>query len=304
MPGQIRTVTGDIPAPQGTVLIHEHLQIDLSHNKGPQTVIGPEDLPDVVADLAEVREKHALALVCELSVPALAATRRRCAASRRNFRVEVVAATGYYWDPIHPDVMQESADTLHARMAQEIERGIGDTGIVCGVIKVGTDAGAPPPAAERLFTAAAKTQRSTGAAIICHTSTPDQAQWQIDVMEAAGADLSRVLISHLHTLQDFGDLRRFAARGVRFGFDQIGFAKGPSFVDYADLICASIDAGLIDQMMISTDVARRVRLRCNGGTSYGTLFSELLPILRERGVTQEQIRTLLNRNPCRFLALA
>jgi phosphotriesterase-related protein len=304
MSGLIRTVTGDIDPPGGTVLVHEHLQIDLSHNKGPQTVLGPNDQDDVIADLSDARHKYGLALVADLSVPGSGRDPGGLRRISQNSRVSVVAATGYYWDPIHRDVLTGTVESLCASMAGEIENGIGDTGVRCGVIKVGTDVGAPPAAAERLFVATAKASRDTGAAVVCHTSTPDQAQWQIDVLEGAGANLSRVLISHLHTLPSFDDLCAFAARGIRFGFDQIGFASGPTYAHYADLIVKTIEAGLLEQLMISTDVARRVRLQRYGGTSYGTLFSELLPLLRERGVTAAQIETLVNRNPCGFLARA
>lgn len=304
MTGRIRTVTGDVDPPDGTILVHEHLQIDLSHNKGPQTVIGPDDVDDVIADLREARALHGLALVADLSVPGSgrdpAALRRISEASG----VGVIAATGFYWDPIHPDVMHKDRDALAAQMRDEIETGILDTGVCCGVIKIGTDAGAPPPEMAKLFAAAAQAQAATGAAIICHTSTPDQAHWQIDVLEKAGATLERVLVSHLHTLADFGELERIASRGVKVGFDQIGFASGPSYHDYAELIHRAVNAGLIAQVMISTDVARRVRLRRHGGTSYGTLFSELLPALRARGITDDEIDILVRRNPGALLALA
>ena len=38
-PGMIRTVLGDITPPTGPILAHEHLQIDLSHNKGLDNVM-------------------------------------------------------------------------------------------------------------------------------------------------------------------------------------------------------------------------------------------------------------------------
>ena len=68
MAGTIRTVLGNIAPPAGLTLIHEHLQIDLSHNKGPQTVLGPEDIDDIIHDLAAARRDHGLSLITDLSV--------------------------------------------------------------------------------------------------------------------------------------------------------------------------------------------------------------------------------------------
>ena len=45
----IRTINGDIDSFGGMVLAHEHLQIDLSDRKGPQTVLGPAHEADITA---------------------------------------------------------------------------------------------------------------------------------------------------------------------------------------------------------------------------------------------------------------
>ena len=47
----IRTVLGDIAPTRGPVLVHEHLQIDLSAQKGPNNVLGPVQEDEIVADL-------------------------------------------------------------------------------------------------------------------------------------------------------------------------------------------------------------------------------------------------------------
>ena len=61
--------------------------------------------------------------------------------------------------------------------------------------------------------------------------------------------------------------------------------------------------GLAGQLILSSDMARRTRLRRHGGTSYSTVFTHFLPLLRERGVTSAQIDTMLRDNPARLLGL-
>jgi len=41
----IRTVTGDVEAIHGRILAHEHLQIDLSAQKGPANKVGEAEIP-------------------------------------------------------------------------------------------------------------------------------------------------------------------------------------------------------------------------------------------------------------------
>ena len=64
----IRTVTGDVERIEGRILAHEHLQIDLSAQKGPANKIGEDEVPAVVADLRTAKE-HGLAAITDLSAP-------------------------------------------------------------------------------------------------------------------------------------------------------------------------------------------------------------------------------------------
>ena len=64
----IRTVTGDIAAVHGRILAHEHLQIDLSAQKGPANRIGEDEEEAVVDDLRHAKE-FGLAAITDLSAP-------------------------------------------------------------------------------------------------------------------------------------------------------------------------------------------------------------------------------------------
>jgi phosphotriesterase-related protein len=297
----IRTVTGDIAGCDGPALVHEHLRIDLTRRLAA-IVIGPADEADVVSDLRRAAAEHGLRMVADLSV---IGSGRDVLALRRMSEVSgvaVVCATGFYWDPLPDLVHDASLEDLRDRMVAEIETGVEDTGIRCGVIKVGTDANAPAEAFERVFRAAALAAVATGAAVITHTTRPDQAEWQMDVLERCGLDLGRALISHFNAV-DVARLELVARRGVFLGIDQIGFAKGPGYAALADLVAGACARGLAGQLILSSDMARRTRLHRHGGTSYGTVFTHFLPLLRERGVTPDQIDTMLRRNPMRLLSL-
>jgi phosphotriesterase-related protein len=299
----IRTVTGDIDAPRGPALVHEHLRIDLTSTKGPDTILAEAEEADVIADLRWTVGEHDLCLVGDLSVPGSGREPAVLQRVSRGAGVPVVCATGVYWDPLPPEVSDMSVAALRDMMVGEITKGIAGTEIRCGVIKIGTDGKAPTPGFQRVFEAAARAAQATGAAVITHTTKPDEAEWQMDALERAGADLRRVLISHLGRV-DIARLARVARRGVFMGVDQIGFAKGPSYAQYADLVAAACREGLAGQLVLSSDMARRTRLYRAGGTSYGTVFSQFLPLLRERGVLAEQIDTMMTRNPARLFELA
>src|SRR5262245_66652578 len=93
----IRTVTGDVEGIEGRILPHEHLQIDLSAQKGPANKLGEDEIPAVVEDLRTA--KDFLAAITDLSAPFWGrdpATLRRISEASG---VKVICAAGYYWDP-------------------------------------------------------------------------------------------------------------------------------------------------------------------------------------------------------------
>jgi phosphotriesterase-related protein len=298
----IRTVTGDVESISGRILAHEHLQIDLSAQKGPANKVGEAEIPAVVEDLRQAKE-YGLAAITDLSAPlwgrAPAALRRISEAAG----VLVVCAAGYYWDPF-PDVAENApVEKIRDAMIGEVETGADGTDVRCGVIKVGT-AREPNEPAERLFRAAAAASKATGAPVITHTSSPDQAAWHVRVLERAGMDMSHVVISHMGAAKDVSALVELARAGVFMGVDKVSFPKGPSNVELADLVRDACDKGLERQIILSSDIARRTLLSRYGGRGYCTVFRDFVPMLEERGIPAATIETMLCDNPARMLRLA
>jgi phosphotriesterase-related protein len=299
----IRTVTGDIAGVTGRILLHEHLQIDLSAQKGPANRIGAAEEDDVIDDLRHAKE-FGLAAITDLSAPGWG---RDPVALRRISQaagVAVVGAAGFYWDPFPQIAIEGTVEVLRNAMIAEIETGVGDTGVRCGVIKVGTNRGEPDAVADRLFRAAADAAAETGAPIITHTSSPDQAAWHVRTLERAGMDLSHVVISHMGAAQGVSELVELARSGVFMGVDKVSFPKGPTNVQLADLVREACNKGLERQLILSSDLARRTLLRRHGGRGYCTVFKDFVPMLRERGITPGQIDTMLHDNPARLLTFA
>jgi phosphotriesterase-related protein len=298
----IRTVTGDIAGVAGRILAHEHLQIDLSAQKGAANRLGADEEQAVIDDLRDAKD-FGLAAITDLSAPGWG---RDPVALRRiseQSGVAVIYAAGFYWDPFPEIALKGSVEQLRDAMIAEVETGVGGTGIRCGVIKVGTNRGAPGEAEERLFHAAAVAAMATGVPVITHTSSTDQAPWHLRVLEGAGMDMSHVVISHMGAAHDVSELVEVARAGVFMGVDKVSFPKGPTNVELADLVRDACGKGLERQIILSSDIARRTLLRRYGGHGYRTVFADFLPMLRERGISEAQIETMLHDNPSRMLTL-
>jgi phosphotriesterase-related protein len=299
----IRTVTGDIAAVRGRILAHEHLQIDLSAQKGPANRIGAAEEQAVVDDLRQAKE-FGLAAITDLSAPDWGRDPIALRRISEQAGVAVVCAAGFYWDPFPAIALDGTVERLRDVMIAEIEAGVGGTGIRCGVIKVGTNRGEPEGVAERLFRAAVGAACATGAPIITHTSSPDQAAWHVRVLERAGMDMSRVVISHMGAAQDVAELVELARSGVLMGIDKVSFPKGPNNDQLADLVRDACERGLERQLILSSDLARKTLLRRYGGRGYCTVFADFVPMLLHRGISPLQIETMLHDNPMRLLTFS
>ncbi len=298
----IRTVTGDVDAIAGRILPHEHLQIDLSAQKGAANKVGAGEEDAVVEDLRAAKALG-LAAVTDLSAPSWGRDPMALRRISERSGVKVVCAAGYYWDPFPEIALKSSVEEIRDAMIAEIETGTDGTDVRCGVIKVGT-AREPNEPAERLFKAAALASRATGAPVITHTSNTGQAQWHIRVLEGAGMDMARAVISHMGAAKDISELVEVGRCGAFMGVDKVSFPKGPTNPELADLVRDACDKGLARQFLLSSDVARRTMLSRYGGKGYPTVLRDFVPMLKERGIPAATIEAMLSDNPRRMLTFA
>ena len=110
-------------------------------------------------------------------------------------------------------------------------------------------------------------------------------------------------IGHLGGLDDpeAAVHRRIAARGAFVGFDRLG--GGPD----ADgrkvpMIQALIADGHADRVLLASDFAAAQDIQRNGGPGYAKTITRFVPMLREAGVTDDEIHAMTVDNPLRFLA--
>ena len=88
------------------------------------------------------------------------------------------------------------------------------------------------------------------------------------------------------------------------GIEKIGFIARRSNAELADLVRDACEAGLERQIILSFDVVRKDRLLRHGGSSYSAVFVDFFPMLRERGVSAQQIDVMMCKNPQSILNFA
>jgi phosphotriesterase-related protein len=171
-------------------------------------------------------------------------------------RVNIVCSTGmfhsangfgvpFYW-------RVQSAEAIARMYLNEIENGIGRTGVRPGVIKIAT--GNPVSDIDRkVVTAAAMAAHESGLPVMSHCQDSTGATVQQDILQANGVDLARCLIGHLDGPIGAPEIEAIADRGSFVGIDRIGLSKFTSDPARVATIRQLIDDGYADRICVSQD---------------------------------------------------
>lgn len=227
----------------------------------------------------------------------------------------IVMGAGYYIASSHPAGMDDrSPDALAEEMVADMTIGVGNTGIKTGLIgELGC--GWPLHDNERkVLVAAAHAQKETGASILIHPGRAEAAPFEVlDIIAGAGGDVERVVMGHIgRTYADVERVIELAKTGCYLTYDQFGwessyFSYGvmdfPNDAQRMDHIQRLIDAGYGDKVVIGQDICGQHHLVKYGGWGYGHIVEHIIPRLRDRGVTEDQIEAIYTGNPAAVLTL-
>jgi phosphotriesterase-related protein len=337
--GTVQTVLGAIePAQLGFVHMHEHLLCDLTgyltaEQKSAGDAVVPanytrsrvdRDNPDdmrlddadvATAELRAFGELGGGTLVDVTSV-GLGRRPRALAEISRDAGVHVVMGTSFYAQAFHPKYVPTlSIDDIEAGITRDIVEGAEQSGIRAGIIG---EVGMSHPASRdetRILVGSTRAARATGASLLVHPGRDVTSPFDhLDLIEGEGLPLDRVVMSHVdRTLFTLGDMIALAERGCILEFDLFGVESSyypqnpdvdlPNDAMRANYIRDLITEGFVSQIVMAQDVCRKTQLRHYGGEGYGHILQRVIPLLRRKGISDDDIATLTVGTPRRLLTL-
>jgi len=217
--------------------------------------------------------------------------------------VNVVMGTGRYREPFYEsDLWRRSVQDIADEFVADIEVGAAD-GIRAGIIgEIGVHARYISPVEERIHRAAARAQKRSGLALTTHSIASPIGLDQLDIFEDEGVDLRRVVIGHSDTYPRLEYHREILRRGAYVEFDTIRGTWERDTRRQLDLVVQLVAEGYGDRILLSQDVCTTHHLAAYGGTGYAFVASTFAAQLKDAGLAQEQIDTLLVLNPARMLS--
>ena len=231
--------------------------------------------------------------------------------------LNVVMGSGYYVAPsFNPELDTKTEAEITDEIVQDITAGVGGTGICSGLIGEIGCSWTLHANEDKVLRAAARAQQKTGACLSVHPGRNRQAPFDvIDILEQSGADLSRVIICHIDArVRDYEGRTHLLKKGCVLEYDLWGWeGHFPSYWTadgYMDLpndtqriheIRRHIEEGYLNQIVMSHDICAKTRRARYGGWGYAHILNYVVPMMRQRGMTQEQIDAIIMANPRRLL---
>ena len=313
---EVETVRGRIAAGDlGVTLMHEHVfvlspEIMANHPEG----WGDEQArEDTAVDKLNALKAIGVDTIVDPTVIGLGRYIPRIQRVAARTDLQIVVATGIYTYnevPMYfhftgPGTALGGAETMTELFVRDITEGIADTGVKAAILKCATDAHGLTPGVERVLRAVAVAQRATGVPITTHTHAHSRRGLdQQRIFAAEGVDLSRVIIGHSGDTKDIAYLEELIAAGSYLGMDRFGVDNILSFDDRVDIVAQMCERGHADKMVLAHDASCYIDWLPEAALPlvlpnwhYLHIHNDVLPALRARGVSEDQITTMLVDNP-------
>jgi len=323
----VETALGPVEVPAlGPTLMHEHIFVltaDVQANYPGEWGSEEERIADAARRLQELSRAGIKTIVDVTVIGQGRNIARIKKIADRVPELNIVVATGcytfdevpmFFWRRTASDEAmagRPARDTMAGYFIGDITEGIAGTGVKAGMLKCAVDAKGLTEGVERVLRNVARAHVATGGTpITIHThAAAKHGPAILDVLRAEDVDVSRVVLGHSgDAVRDPDYLEQMAASGLTLGMDRFGIDHFASFQDRADLVVELCRRGLAGRMVLAHDTCCYIDWFAPGTLAplknwhYLHVSQDVLPYLREHGVSDADIDAMLVGNPARVLS--
>jgi phosphotriesterase-related protein len=300
----------------GLTLIHEHFRTtdEALRFQFPHMYDEAAEWERAMRDANGVRS-HGVRTVVEPSAMFL---HRDAEFSRRvadESGLQIVLATGVYtYEHLPQPLLNRDEDQIAEVFVHDIDTGIQGTDIKAAFIKCAADEPGVTPNIEKIHRAAARASLQTGRPIMAH-SRPASGTGieQMRIFGEEGVDPAKVQVAHTGDTDDLDYIERLLDTGCWIGMDRYGLDIFLPTEQRQKTVLALLEKGHADRMFLSQDycstidwfppeVEEQLAATMVPNWSMTFLFEQVIPELKERGMTEEQLDRMMVENPKRWLA--
>jgi phosphotriesterase-related protein len=321
---QVPTVRGPVDTAQlGRTYMHEHiftLTADVQQNYPEEW--GSEDarVADAVSKLRALAAQGIRTIVDPTVVGLGRYIPRIQRVAEQLPELNIIVATGLYTYDSVPFFFHHRGPALNAALGTEvpdplvdmfvrdITEGITGTGIKAGMLKCAIDRNGMTRGVERVMRAIARAHHLTGTPVTVHTHPGSRTGLEVKrvLCDEEGVHPGRVVLAHSGDTTDCDHLAALAEAGFMLGMDRFGINLATTFEARADTLVEMCRRGYPGSMVLSQDASCYIDwidpavLPFLPQWHYLHVGEEVLPYIRDRGVTDEQINAMLVDSPRGF----
>jgi phosphotriesterase-related protein len=313
----VETVTGPVAAEHlGVTLVHEHFRFrdEAVSVQWPHVYDEDDQLEKALAD-ARAAMEHGVETVCDPNAMFGGRDVRFLQRVAQSTGLQIVVSTGIYtYDHLPYFFATRDADVMADCFVHDIEEGIQGTEAKAGFLKCAADAPGVTENVEKVHRAVARASVRTGAPVMAHSRPADRTGLrQVEIFAEEGVDLARVQIAHTGDTDDLDYIGRLLDWGVYIGMDRYGLEMFFPMDRRNATVAELLRRGHAGRMFLSQDycstidwfpdesVQQMLRTGMLKDWSMTLLFEQVIPTLRESGMTDNQLVTMLEENPKRWL---
>lgn len=277
----------------GYTLVHEHMSIDLTSGD-----IGTGSFDLLCADLREAYG-YGVRNIVDMTNQSMGRAPEHVKRLMEETGINIIMSTGHYLERfIDPAIMDRKAEDIAEEAVRDLTEGIDGSGVRTGVIgEIAWCHEGPCEKELRSWEGMCMAACRTGAPVSTHPSRGVQQIPQAEYLISHGIAPERIVIGHIEFYPDDEALKKLLGMGVYIGLDMIGKKSGKGDEYRADTARKVKEWGCLGQLLLSMDICRIEDLRSGGGYGYAHLFETFIPMLKERGITEEDIELMLRENP-------
>jgi phosphotriesterase-related protein len=314
---EVQTTAGPVDASElGKTLIHEHFRgrDEAAAVQWPHLYDEDEEWRASIEAARGVME-HGVKTVVEPTAMLLGRDVRLLERIAKETGLQIVACTGIYtYDHLPQFFANRDEDFMADCFVHDIEQGIQGTDIKAAFIKCAADEAGVTQNIEKVHRAAARASVRTGRPIMAHSRPASgTGTRQVEIFLEEGVEPEKIQIAHTGDTDDLDYIEALLEKGVYIGLDRYGLEIFLPMEKRNATATELLKRGHAERMFLSQDFVvaldwyppelaeQLVTAGMAKDWSMTLLFEQVIPTLKESGMTDEQLETMLVANPARWL---
>jgi phosphotriesterase-related protein len=319
----VETVGGRIDVEElGLTLIHEHFFSSDEAVTVQWPHVRDQDREfELAMETAQAVKGHGVRTVVEPTAMLLGRDARTSQRLAQESGLQIVLCTGIYtYDHLPQFLLNRSEDYIADLFVHDIEQGIQGTDIKAAFIKCAADEPGVNERVEKVHRAAARASVRTGRPIMAHSRpASNTGPRQVEIFLEEGVAPEKIHIAHTGDTDDLDYIEGLLEKGVWIGLDRYGIDLFLPTAQRNATTLELLNRGYVDRMFLSQDfdipIANGLdwyppevveQLQASGAAndwSMTFLFESVIPMLKQDGMTDEQLNTMMVENPKRWLGV-